>query len=129
VRKRIGVFDPHRLEASVMWRGSVVRVPERSLMFLEQSDRAGWNDQTGTSPCDLRALPRLRVNLECPADRIQSVGHALQTGPVAGLGRFKPVAVVGDLEGEFPVGLGEANLRSVAPAYFATLFSASRAQK
>ena len=44
VRKRIGVFDPHRLEASVMWRGSVVRVPERSPMFLEHSDRAGWND-------------------------------------------------------------------------------------
>src|SRR5437016_7338342 len=95
-----GLIDPNEVP--------VLRIAKRGtgqLMFLEQR-ATGWLERLdGYSPCDLRALPGLRVNLECPADRVQPVGHALQTGPIAGLRGIKPVAAVEDLEGEFPLGL------------------------
>ena len=71
-----------------------------------------------------RALHR-----QVPADRVEPVRHPVQAGAVAGDGRVEPRAVVSHRETEVALLLGERTSAEEAPAYFATLFSASREQK
>jgi hypothetical protein len=69
------------------------------------------------------------VDVECPADRVPAIHHALHAGPVGHGGRVESSTIVLDLEHETPSRSASRITALVASEYFATFWIASSAQK
>ena len=69
----------------------------------------------GTEPVTVVPSPGALANANVPADRVEPVGHPLESGPVLDLVGVEPDPVVGDRERQGPVRLGQRDGRGRRP--------------